>query len=45
MFDGENTKRVKINRFNKVTATKIRMRILKSGHLASVAEFGVYEEK
>jgi alpha-L-fucosidase len=45
VFDGENTKLVKINRFNKVTATKVRMRILKSDHLASVAEFGVYEEK
>jgi len=45
VFDGENNKRVKINRFDKVIGTKIRMRILKSDHVASVAEFGVYEEK
>jgi alpha-L-fucosidase len=45
VFDGENAKRVKVNRFDRVTATKVRMRILKSDHRASIAEFGVYDEK
>jgi alpha-L-fucosidase len=45
LFDGENAKRVKVNRFNGVTGTKVRMRILKSDQLASIAEFGIYNEK
>ncbi len=45
VFDGENNKRVKVNRFNGVTGTKVRMRILKSDQLASIAEFGIYNEK
>jgi alpha-L-fucosidase len=44
VFDGENAKKVKVNRFNPVTGTKVRMRILKSDHQASIAEFGVYNE-
>lgn len=44
VFDGENVKRVKINRFDKVSGTKVRMRILKSDHQASIAEFGIYNE-
>ncbi len=45
VFEGGNSKRVKINRFDRVTGTKVRVRILKSDHLASIAEFGVYDEK
>jgi alpha-L-fucosidase len=45
VFDGENTKKVKVNRFGRVTGTKVRMRILKSDHQASIAEFGIYNEK
>jgi alpha-L-fucosidase len=45
VFDGENTKKVKVNRFDRVTGTKARMRILKSDHQASIAEFGIYNEK
>ena len=45
VFDGTNEKRVKINRFDRVNGTKVRIRILKSSHQASIAEFGVYDEK
>ena len=45
MFDGVNEKRIKINRFDRVSGTKVRMRILKSDHQAPIAEFGVYDEK
>jgi alpha-L-fucosidase len=45
VFDGENAKKVKVNRFDRVTGTKVRMRILKSDHQASIAEFGIYNEK
>jgi alpha-L-fucosidase len=45
VFDGENTKKVKVNRFGRVTGTKVRMRILKSDHQASIEEFGIYNEK
>jgi alpha-L-fucosidase len=45
VFDGQNAKKVKVNRFDRVTGTKVRMRILKSDHQASIAEFGVYDEK
>jgi len=44
IYNGENDGRVKINRFNRVTATKVRMHILQSDHQASIAEFGVYNE-
>jgi alpha-L-fucosidase len=45
VFDGENAKKVKVNRFDRVTGTKVRMRILKSDRQASIAEFGIYNEK
>jgi alpha-L-fucosidase len=45
VFDGENAQKVKVNRFDRVTGTKVRMRILKSDHQASIAEFGIYNEK
>ena len=44
IFTGENLKSVKINRFNRVWGSKIRMWIDKSDHQASIAEFGVYDE-
>lgn len=45
VFDGVNEKRVKINRFDRVSGTRVRVRIQKLDHLASIAEFGVYDEK
>ncbi|HZX57577.1 MAG TPA: discoidin domain-containing protein, partial [Mucilaginibacter sp.] len=45
VFDGENTKQVKVNRFPRVIGSKVRIRILKSDHQASIEEFGVYDEK
>ena len=45
IFEGENDKRIKIHRFKPVTATKVRMAINKSNKTASIAEFGVYNEK
>ncbi|MDB5137503.1 MAG: carbohydrate-binding protein [Mucilaginibacter sp.] len=44
VFDGDDARRVKVNRFDRVTGTKVRMRILKSDHQASIAEFGIYNE-
>jgi alpha-L-fucosidase len=45
IFEGDNNKKIKVNRFNRVSGTKVRVRILKSDHLASIAEFGVYNER
>ncbi len=45
IFSGENSKRVKINRFNRVWGSKVRIWIDKSDHQASIAEFGVYDER
>ncbi len=45
VFDGENIKKVKVNRFNGVTGTKVRMRILEFEKQPSIQEFGVYNEK
>jgi alpha-L-fucosidase len=44
VFDGQNTKKVKVNRFERVTGTKIRMRILQSEKPPAIQEFGVYNE-
>ena len=44
VFDGENSDRVKINRFKRVAGTKVRMQILGYDHQPSIAEFGVYNE-
>jgi alpha-L-fucosidase len=44
VFDGDDARLVKVNRFDRVTGTKVRMRILKSDHQASIAEFGIYNE-
>ncbi len=45
IFNGENNKKVKINRFDRVWGSKVRMSIDKSDHQASIAEFGVYDER
>jgi len=45
IFSGENSKRVKINRFDRVWGSKVRIWIDKSDHQASIAEFGVYDER
>ena len=45
LFDGENTKRVKVNRFDRVWGSKVRIWIDKSDHQASIAEFGIYDER
>jgi len=45
IFNGENGKRVKVNRFDRVWGSKVRMWIDKSDHQASIAEFGVYDEE
>lgn len=45
LFDGENNKRVKVNRFNRVWGSKVRIWIGKSEHQPSISEFGVYDEQ
>jgi alpha-L-fucosidase len=45
LFNGENNKRVKVNRFDRVWGSKVRIWIDKSDHQASIAEFGVYDER
>ncbi|HWZ13895.1 MAG TPA: alpha-L-fucosidase [Mucilaginibacter sp.] len=45
IFNGENLKKVKINRFERVWGSKVRIWIDKSDHQASIAEFGVYDER
>ena len=45
IFNGENTKKVKINRFETVWGSKVRIWIDQSDHQASIAEFGVYNER
>jgi len=45
IFNGENSKKVKINRFDRVWGSKVRIWIDKSDHQASIAEFGVYDER
>jgi alpha-L-fucosidase len=45
LFNGENTNRVKVNRFTRVWGSKVRIWIDKSDHQASIAEFGVYDEQ
>jgi alpha-L-fucosidase len=45
IFNGENLKKVKINRFNRVWGSKVRMWIDQSEHQASITEFGVYDER
>lgn len=45
IFKGENGKRVKLHRFDRVWANKVRISIEKSDHQASIAEFEVYNEQ
>jgi alpha-L-fucosidase len=45
LFNGENSKRIKVNRFDRVWGSKVRMWIDKSERQASIAEFGVYDEQ
>ena len=45
LFNGENSKTVKVNRFNRVWGSKVRIWIDKSDHQASISEFGVYDER
>lgn len=44
IFNGENTARVKINRFPRITGEKARVTILHADHQPSIAEFEVYNE-
>ncbi|WP_183579991.1 alpha-L-fucosidase [Mucilaginibacter sp. X5P1] len=45
LFDGENGKRIKLHRFNRVWGNKVRIQIGKADHQVSIAEFGVYNER
>ena len=45
LFNGENLKTVKVNRFNRVWGSKVRMWIDKADHQPSIAEFGIYDER
>lgn len=44
LFDGENAQKVKITRFDPVTAEKVRVKIKNPGKQVSIAEFQVYNE-
>lgn len=45
LFNGENTKKIKVHRFNRVWASKVRVSIDKAQHQVSIAEFQVYNER
>ncbi|SFE73636.1 alpha-L-fucosidase [Pedobacter antarcticus] len=45
VYDGENSKKVKVNRFDKVTGEKVRVKIKDSGKQITISEFEVYNEK
>lgn len=45
IFSGENSHRVKIHRFDRVWGEKVRVAIEASNTPASIAEFGVYNER
>jgi len=45
ILDGDNSKKIKVNRFDRVSATKVRVRLLKFERQPSIAEFEVYDEK
>ena len=45
LFDGENGKRIKIHRFDRVWGNKVRIDISKADHQVSIAEFEVYDER
>ncbi|TCD12046.1 carbohydrate-binding protein [Pedobacter frigidisoli] len=45
IFDGKNEDRIKIHRFDRIWASKLRIRIGKSKETASIAEFQVFNER
>jgi alpha-L-fucosidase len=45
LMSGTNTNRVKVNRFNRVSADKVRVTIDKADRQVSISEFQVYNEK
>ncbi len=45
LFSGENGKKIKINRFNKVLGNKVRINIITYDRQPSIAEFEVYNER
>ena len=45
LFDGENANRIKVHRFDRVWAGKVRISIDKADHQVSIAEFQVYNER
>jgi len=45
IFDGENGKRIKLHRFDRVWGNKVRISIEKADHQVSIAEFEVYNEQ
>jgi alpha-L-fucosidase len=45
LFDGENANKIKVHRFDRVWAGKVRISIDKADHQVSIAEFQVYNER
>ncbi|MGZ3756504.1 MAG: alpha-L-fucosidase [Mucilaginibacter sp.] len=45
LFNSGNAKKIKLHRFAKVTANSVRISDIQSAKTASIAEFGVYNEK
>ena len=45
LFDGENGKKIKVHRFDRVWGNKVRISIAKADHQVSIAEFQVYNER
>jgi alpha-L-fucosidase len=45
LFDGENANRIKVHRFDRLWAGKVRISIDKADHQVSIAEFQVYNER
>ncbi|WP_443947452.1 alpha-L-fucosidase [Pedobacter sp. AW1-32] len=45
LFEGKNSERIKIHRFNRVWSSKLRIRIEHSAETASIAEFQVFNER
>jgi len=45
LFEGTNSEKIKIHRFDRIWTNKLRMRIGHSGETASIAEFQVFDER
>lgn len=45
LFEGENNNRIKVHRFNRVWASKLRISVERSDHQVSIAEFEAYNER